>query len=202
MGFYKATGIGVVHHGFTDDGLTTQSGLPEFLEYETDVEFLLGLEDEMGSFPELPEFGVSLNEGEIYRYNDQLFMVRQTHNRTEHDPQSTPALFLNWRQEEEEMIWVPGERVYVGSFRFFEGFRYRVVQTHVTQEDWTPPNTTALWTLDDESNGDSGLEWTPNVAYSVGQNVTHNSIEYQCLQAHTSQIGWEPPNVPALWSPT
>ena len=22
---------------------------------------------------------------------------------------------------------------------------------------------------------------------------------YKCLQAHTSQVGWEPPNVPALW---
>src|ERR1700722_2038412 len=24
-------------------------------------------------------------------------------------------------------------------------------------------------------------------------------VEYKCLQAHTSQVGWEPPNVPALW---
>ncbi|MGV2686022.1 dioxygenase, partial [Clostridium perfringens] len=22
---------------------------------------------------------------------------------------------------------------------------------------------------------------------------------YQCLQAHTSMVGWEPTNVPALW---
>src|SRR5260370_26196743 len=26
-----------------------------------------------------------------------------------------------------------------------------------------------------------------------------NGVEYKCIQAHTSLVGWEPPNVPALW---
>ncbi|TDE59111.1 chitinase [Nonomuraea mesophila] len=38
--------------------------------------------------------------------------------------------------------------------------------------------------------------WTP---YTVGTRVTHNGVTYECLQSHTSQPGWEPPNVPALW---
>jgi len=29
--------------------------------------------------------------------------------------------------------------------------------------------------------------------------VSYNGHNYQCLQAHTSLVGWEPPNVPALW---
>ena len=41
--------------------------------------------------------------------------------------------------------------------------------------------------------------WAPNTAYSVGQLVTYNGSIYKCIQAHTSQVGWEPPNVPALW---
>src|SRR5438270_13494461 len=41
--------------------------------------------------------------------------------------------------------------------------------------------------------------WAPNVAYSVGTLVTYGGHTYKCLQAHTSQVGWEPPNVPALW---
>jgi len=46
----------------------------------------------------------------------------------------------------------------------------------------------------------SGVQpWAPGVAYSVGDQVTYNGIEYKCIQAHTSQVGWEPPNVPALW---
>jgi endo-1,3-1,4-beta-glycanase ExoK len=42
--------------------------------------------------------------------------------------------------------------------------------------------------------------WAPGVAYSVGQLVTYNGIVYRTLQAHTSQVGWEPPYVPALWA--
>ena len=41
--------------------------------------------------------------------------------------------------------------------------------------------------------------WAPGVAYKAGDQVTYNGSTYQCLQAHTSQVGWEPPNVPALW---
>jgi len=43
--------------------------------------------------------------------------------------------------------------------------------------------------------------WAPNTAYAVGALVMYQSVEYKCIQAHTSQVGWEPPNVPALWSP-
>jgi chitinase len=41
--------------------------------------------------------------------------------------------------------------------------------------------------------------WAPNTAYSVNQLVTYGGSTYYCIQAHTSQTGWEPPNVPALW---
>src|SRR5438270_177382 len=43
--------------------------------------------------------------------------------------------------------------------------------------------------------------WQPNTAYAIGALVMFNSVEYKCIQAHTSQVGWEPPNVPALWQP-
>ncbi len=43
--------------------------------------------------------------------------------------------------------------------------------------------------------------WQPNTAYAVNARVTFNGAQFQCLQAHTSQVGWEPPNVPALWTP-
>ncbi len=41
--------------------------------------------------------------------------------------------------------------------------------------------------------------WGPNVSYAVNDTVTYNGVTYRCLQAHTSQVGWEPPIVPALW---
>ncbi|MBN6052115.1 fibronectin type III domain-containing protein [Nonomuraea sp. RK-328] len=44
-------------------------------------------------------------------------------------------------------------------------------------------------------------EWAPNVTYATGARVTYNGVTYECIQGHTSQTGWEPPNVPALWKP-
>jgi hypothetical protein len=42
--------------------------------------------------------------------------------------------------------------------------------------------------------------WATGITYKVGDGASYQSINYNCLQAHTSQVGWEPPNAPALWS--
>jgi hypothetical protein len=42
--------------------------------------------------------------------------------------------------------------------------------------------------------------WSAGQAETIGTLVTFGGREFKCLQAHTSQAGWEPPNAPALWS--
>ena len=42
--------------------------------------------------------------------------------------------------------------------------------------------------------------WAPQVMYSVGDEVLYQGVRYRAIQAHQSQPGWEPPNVPALWA--
>ena len=76
-----------------------------------------------------------------------------------------------------------------------------------TWEDITPPP------VDDPADGQTpsvdtdpdpepeAHAWAPGVAYITGEVVTHDAATYRCVQAHTSQTGWEPPNVPALWQP-
>src|SRR5579872_2431885 len=47
----------------------------------------------------------------------------------------------------------------------------------------------------------SGVQaWAPNTSVTAGQLVTFSGSEYKCIQSHTTLTGWEPPNVPALWS--
>jgi len=41
--------------------------------------------------------------------------------------------------------------------------------------------------------------WAPGVAYHIGDRVSYAGRDYQCQQAHTSIVTWEPPNTPALW---
>ena len=42
-------------------------------------------------------------------------------------------------------------------------------------------------------------EWRPGMAVGVGQPLTHKGVTYRVRQAHTTQAGWEPPVVPALF---
>ena len=41
--------------------------------------------------------------------------------------------------------------------------------------------------------------WTAGVAYAIGDKVTYNVTNYECVQAHTAERNWTPPKVPALW---
>ncbi|MBN8465361.1 fibronectin type III domain-containing protein [Corallococcus exiguus] len=41
--------------------------------------------------------------------------------------------------------------------------------------------------------------WAPGVAYAVGDIASYGGKGYDCRQSHTSLVGWEPPNVLALW---
>lgn len=44
-----------------------------------------------------------------------------------------------------------------------------------------------------------GGTWAAGTTYATGSRVTYGGRGYVCLQGHTAQPGWEPPNVPALW---
>lgn len=43
-------------------------------------------------------------------------------------------------------------------------------------------------------------KWSPNKAYEVGQRLRYLNKLYRVVQAHTSQEGWEPDKVPALFT--
>ena len=43
------------------------------------------------------------------------------------------------------------------------------------------------------------LPWEADTEYAVGDRRRYDVKVYRCLQDHTSQAGWEPPVVPALW---
>ncbi|WP_449064909.1 carbohydrate-binding protein [Planomonospora algeriensis] len=45
----------------------------------------------------------------------------------------------------------------------------------------------------------AAAQWQAWTAYATGARVTYNGADYEAIQGHTSQPGWEPPNVPALW---
>ena len=151
-------------------------------------------------WPSLPGMGEWLEMGDIYQYDKQTVMVRQSHNRTIYAPEDTLALFIVWREDAGAVLeWVVGEKVNVGTRRLYKTVVYGCLQAHVTQSDWLPPNVPALWQMVQETPPVD--EWAPWTAYAIGDHVTYLGVEYECRQSHTSQPGWNPPNVLALWLP-
>ena len=42
-------------------------------------------------------------------------------------------------------------------------------------------------------------EWGSDMDYSIGYKAQHGGKLWRCVQAHTSQAGWEPENAASLW---
>ncbi len=42
--------------------------------------------------------------------------------------------------------------------------------------------------------------WVTDKLYNTGDRARFGDDLYKCVQVHTSQAGWEPPLVPALWT--
>lgn len=135
---------------------------------------------------------------QFYKYGDRIVYCRQIHERTIYPPEQTPALFYFYRDNPEGMEWIEQEKVEVGGTRTYKGDTYTCLQAHVTQADWAPDLTHTLWQKQAVGN-----VWAVGIAVTVGEEYWYpdtNGTLYRCLQSHTTQAGWTPPVVPALWA--
>lgn len=117
-------------------------------------------------------------------------------------PAGTPNVWepgvANWREYqvgERYTLWVQP----TGAFDAYpQGFRVehngKEWESDVNANVWEPG--VANWT---DLNPVQSDEWQPSVSYAVNDEVEYQGLTYRCRQSHTSQAGWEPPNVPALW---
>ena len=191
---------GTKHIGRTEVGQRTSTGQPNMVYYEDAMEFLSGVNDLTGvnfsGFNDLPEqIGEPINEGEIYSYSGKLVIARQNHQRTEFSPYDTPALFTIYQTGAGRLDWIAGERVAIGDLRNYTGQDYRVIQGHVTQSGWEPPNVPALWVRD------KGLSWWEQPA---GAHDAYNSGD-RCLwyvSGTSGEMTWESVINANVWNPT
>lgn len=111
--------------------------------------------EEENQILDLPELGEECVAGVLYKYSDETGTIDdnqsgnvkcvQTHNRTEHPPYTIPALFSFFRENTDDLDWIPNEYVSLDWMRMYEGTQYRVIQAHMTLSTWTPDVTPALW---------------------------------------------------------
>lgn len=107
----------------------------------------------------------------------------------------------------EEPDWTPDTQYLKGRVvqRPTNGRRYRAKVDEYAQAGREPENPVmqAVWGDIGEIEGweppPQATAWAPGQSVVVNDERTYNGRLYRCLQAHTTQAGWQPPNVPALW---
>jgi hypothetical protein len=79
------------------------------------------------------------------------------------------------------------------------GDKLLIVRQSHNRMHFAPEDTPALFWVKNTTGGGGIQEWIAWEAVAKDDLRTYNGITYICIQGHTTQPGWEPPNVPALW---
>ena len=155
-----------------------------------------------------PPLTGNVTAGKLYRHADHsLWLAIQNYSAdTYPDPTAIPALVRRARRPGVAEPWVQPLDQF-DAYKLLDPFTGKPqrclhggkeFETLVDNNVWTPAH---------------GLQWRDvayvapptgawsgaSVAYKVGDKVTYSGKTYTCRQAHTSQAGWTPTAVPALW---
>lgn len=164
--------------------------------------FLAAVAGSAGDYNPLPAVGQWCEAGLMYSYNGGLVICRQSHFRTIYPPEETLALFVTYRVEADDLEWIAGERVYLGTRRSYSGVLYVCLQGHVTQVDWTPPAVVdVLWAV--VQTEPEAPAWVAGV-YAIDVLVTHTGRIWKSLMnANGYEPGvigtWRDQSDPPLW---
>lgn len=94
--------------------------------------------------------------------------------------------------------WGPETEYETGAELAFEDKLYRCIQGHVSQVDWEPPRTPALWR--DVAKGDEVQEWVrptgAHDAYQLGELVVYKGETWESVIPDNV---WSPDEYPAGW---
>lgn len=120
----------------------------------------------------------------------KTMLASSTEDLSDEDALEVAALFPTWASK-------IGEQVTVGERLWYDGKLYKVIQSHIEQEDWKPDITTSLYV---EVSIEEWPEWVQPTgahdAYNTGDKVTFENKHYISLIDNNI---WSPATYPAGW---
>lgn len=160
---------------------------------------LLSVASVIAGIKDLPAVGQTVYKDSLYLSENGVIKCRQTHARTIYPPSQTPALFSFFRENSDTLQWIPNEEVLVGWKRIYNGVTYLCLQSHMTLETWTPPNTPALWQAQG-GGGQTCPAWIQPTgahdAYNIGDCVIYLG---KCYESLINANVWSPTVYPQGW---
>jgi hypothetical protein len=149
--------------------------------------------------------GIAVVVGAVYQYTDKnLYQVIQTHTtQADWTPPVAKSLFKRFYEPTDSpWPWAQPTGAHdaypIGAKVTYKGYTW---QSNINANVWEPGSVGAETLWINLTPPPVSPNWAVGVAYKVNDQVIYvpNGFTYKCLQAHTSQAGWNPPAVPALW---
>jgi hypothetical protein len=150
--------------------------------------------------------GLAVTIGQVYQYtvDKNLYQVIQAHTtQSDYMPPICHSLFKRFYEPTDApWPWVQPQGAHdaypIGARVTDGGYTW---QSTIAANVWRPGSVGAetLWT--NLTPPPPNPNWTYPVAYKINDLVKYvpDGFNYKCRQSHTSQAGWYPPAVPALW---
>ena len=159
---------------------------------------------------DLPIEGQPVEANRVYRYNEGtengysgLVICVQPHSRTIYKPEETPALFSFFRENSDDLTWIPNETVKLGWKRWHNGIQYEAIQAHQTLTTYEPDKTLGVLWEEVQQQQEQPPQWLTSeyykyvVGYEVldsgkvwrAKNTTHTWI--QPALTGDGAISWE-----------
>lgn len=91
--------------------------------------------------------------------------------------------------------WQPNTAYIKGDRRTFGGKLHKCLQDHVSQADWTPDATPALWAVIDVTHAgtlDDPIPAALNMEYHEGNYYTEGGIIYRCIKDSGISLAYLP----------
>lgn len=163
--------------------------------------------DNVQDIIELPKEGEPVEADRLYIYASEfsgLVKSVQAHTRMHFAPELTPNLFSFFRENSDDLDWIPNEHVKKGWKRMFNGIQYEVNQEHQTQDTWKPDLTLGvLWVKVAGQEPVETIEpWHPfdgtnESLYQTGDKCTFEGFTWASKIDNNS---WSPSAYPAGWT--
>lgn len=168
---------------------------------------ILPAKENVQDIEDLPEMGQPVLKDKIYKFDSYdgfppLVIARQEHIRTEHDPKTVPALFSFFRENSDDLEWIPNEKVEAGWKRIYNGKTYEAIKEHQTQSDWTPEATLNVLWKEIQTGTDYPVWVQPtgaHDAYQTGDRVHFPTIADPVYESTIDANVWSPTEYPQGW---
>lgn len=134
--------------------------------------------------------------GDLRRYQNVTYMCIQGHT-TQQNWVPTAVLGVLWVVIPQDDVWTAGVQYDIDDMVMHEDVWYRCIQAHTSVTGQTPDLVPALWVVSPLTS-----DWTAGVPYAIDDRVIYETggvTWWRCIQAHTSQEGWQPP-LATLWA--